>query len=152
MNFSKTWPLVLAGIKTQTRRSRYEGETLKELATFPGLPSIKWVVRANGHTRWTAGRHYAVCAGRGRKSIGSFILLDLWPDRVSQISEEDARAEGFDSPEAFQAVWRDLYGSNALDTCWALKLHVERPRKVNAILRCRICKCEWARWLHGEPV
>lgn len=139
MNFTHTWPLLIGGRKTQTRRLRHPGERLVTLAD-----GRRRVLSADGRLRWETGRSYAIQAGRGRRQIGRFDLVDVWPDLASAISEADARAEGFAGREAFLAVWQQLYGAGAQDECWALKMHCPAPRPVDRIVRCADCRAEIA--------
>lgn len=69
-------PLVLDGTKTQTRRRS---------------------------DRYRPGRTYAVQPGRGKRAIGRIRVLDVRPERLMDITEDDARAEGFKTQGAMSA-------------------------------------------------
>ena len=83
---------ILLNLKTQTRRTVKAGEHL--------------VIRENGdkavfsvdplRLKWLTGQTYAIQPGRGKKAIGYFTLLDIQQERVQNISETDAIAEGVD--------------------------------------------------------
>jgi hypothetical protein len=128
MIFSKTWPLVLSGKKTQTRR-------VKRPLDKP-------------YCKYEVGKTYAVQPGRGRPALYKNYddglwrhltweeqrearklpnwryLLELldWQEKriritdirretdVRQISNEDVRAEGFASRDEFLATWYKLNG------------------------------------------
>lgn len=84
MQFTHTWPLVLAEEKTQTRRLVRAGEytwVRGELGTGPTRPSLLYseICRKNNSRRFVVGKTYAVQPGRGRYA--------LWwkPGRISDI-------------------------------------------------------------------
>jgi hypothetical protein len=77
--------LVLQGRKTQTRRiHRYE---------------------------LTPGRIYPVKASYCEWPRGHIRITQKWKQRLGDISEPEARAEGFTSIEDFQRAWAAIYGS-----------------------------------------
>lgn len=83
MIFQHTYERVLSGEKTQTRRLR--------------------------PPRVAVGRSYAVQPGRGKKSVGRIIVTDLWQQRLGDISDDDARAEGYWNREEFFDSWRRIH-------------------------------------------
>ena len=85
MIFQHTYQLVLSGRKTQTRRIR--------------------------PPRVTVGRSYAVQPGRGKKSVGRIVVTGVWQERLGDLSEEDARAEGYKTREEFFESWKRIHGS-----------------------------------------
>lgn len=80
---------ILAGDKTQTRR-----------LVRPGLPC-----------RYRADRTYAVQPGRTKHGVARIRITDVRTERLSEITEDDARREGFASVEGFFAHWDGLHGA-----------------------------------------
>lgn len=80
---------VLKGEKTQTRRLVRPGEVLvyfdDKKIVLSGEPT---------RTKWVVGQTYAIQPGRTKAAIGRFKLLDIRRERVQDISEGDAIAEG----------------------------------------------------------
>lgn len=128
---------VLDGTKTQTRRPVKDMDWVRwvkgstEIVAHHHFKSpikaddhgygIQGIERA-GRALWTVGNTYAVCPGRGQKAVARIRILDIRAQSPSLISEADARAEGFDSREAFWDKLRSLYGDGVdLDALyWAL--------------------------------
>ena len=129
---------VLDGSKTQTRRRVKDRDWIRwvkgstEIVAHHHFKSpigysedhgydISGVNRA-GRALWTVCNTYAVCPGRGQKAVARIRILDIRAQSPSLISEADARAEGFDSREAFWDKLRALYGDGVdLDALyWAL--------------------------------
>lgn len=96
---------VKTGRKTHTRRLKKNGE---KLITRPD--GAKAVVDARGHIKWQTGRDYGCWPGRGLPSECRYDLHDLREEIVADISEEDARAEGFSGREEFLAAWDEING------------------------------------------
>lgn len=95
-NFDRT----MQGSKTQTRR------------------------RQNGRPpRMKVGGTYAIQRSRYKPGEGRLLVLRVWPELAGQISQADARAEGFDSPHAFLAevsrLWNQPIEDAALVPVWA---------------------------------
>ena len=131
---------VLDGTKTQTRRPVKNADWIRwslpsnapaflettrpEYAAVMTKDDGYAIVRIErpGRALWTAGNTYAVCPGRGQKAVARIRILDIRAQSPSLISEADARAEGFDSREAFWDKLRSLYGDGVdLDALyWAL--------------------------------
>lgn len=95
---------VLAGTKTQTRRP-------VKLARFPGDSSCQYKV----------GQSYAIQRKRGTHGLGTRIrVLSVQRVPTFPISAEDAKAEGFDSPTAFETRWLGFYGDKH-PVCWRIE-------------------------------
>lgn len=119
---------VLAGQKTQTRRR------VKHNASGSEQPC-----------RYSPGRTYAVQSGRGQPALARIRILSVAKVRVGSITREDARAEGFRSPDAFYTRWREMYGE-VFGSCWRIEFGLanvieEWPRPPVSRL-CQRCGCE----------
>lgn len=103
MLFQYTCDKVMDGTKTQTRRLKKPGERLLEDIGWPVVirPSVPGQYR---HV-YAVGNTYAVQPGRGEKAVGRIRVLKIREEDVRDISEADAKAEGFDSPLAFLETW-----------------------------------------------
>ena len=132
MNFTPDMlTLVLNGTKTQTRRLADRFEDYNRLTQLNGKLSVvqrRWLglaitASAAGYgdvyddfsewrLKWQVGRTYTVAPGRGKAGVARMRLLDIRKEPAIDISEEDARAEGFDSREAFWDKLRSLYGAD----------------------------------------
>ncbi len=84
-------------------------------------------VRRQDRTLYETHRTYAVQPGRGVKAVARVLIEHIGFSMVAEdISEEDARAEGFATPDDFRQVWRALYGERGLALpCWILTLKLE---------------------------
>lgn len=110
---------ILTGEKTQTRRIVKPGERFVDY-----LPGGK-VVFTEKRTKWAVGQTYAIQPGRGKAAIGRFKLLDIRRERVQDITEQDAIAEGFGSISEFFGVFESINGKAALDKeVWVLTFEV----------------------------
>lgn len=99
----RQWEQVLDGTKTQTRRlvkERDYGWAIGHIEREDGSLSLRYSevcsidCRDRDYLRWQLGRTYAVQPNRGKKAVGRFKLLHLGRERLWEISEEDAKAEG----------------------------------------------------------
>lgn len=99
--------LVLAGRKTQTRRPVRRDEGRLPLSSS-----------------YRPGSTYAVQPGRGKQGVARIVVFEVDRVPVRPISEEDAEAEGFDSPEAFYRRWADLHGARGPNECWRITFHL----------------------------
>ena len=90
--------LILTGLKTQTRR-------LVQPSDHPFRDAesgaILWITRLTKRG-WqmcygradSRGIDYAVCPGRGKRQVGRIRIIQIRLERLQDISEEDALAEG----------------------------------------------------------
>jgi len=104
MIFSKGLHLkVLSGQKTQTRRLVKEGDSLiywplvKEgdsLIYWPTACIFRKTKSGDIRLLWRVGQIYTIQSGRGKKGNGKFGITEIRKERLQDISENDARAEG----------------------------------------------------------
>jgi hypothetical protein len=110
MIFSHTLDLLLSRRKTQTRRIKKPHEFLIRQGSM-------WRVEAktdkSHRVVYNVGKIYAVQPGRTQKAVAHIKLTSIREEAVSDISEADAIAEGFDSREAFFDAWRRIHGAKA---------------------------------------
>ncbi len=116
--------LVLAGKKTQTRRQVKEGQWLDwdyDCHGEDGFPIA--VMEKSDRPKWRLWETYAVQPGRGKKGEGRVEIVSIRLERFFDISQADAEAEGFDSPEGFFAKIKSIYGDdfNLEQPCWVLE-------------------------------
>lgn len=102
MIFAKTADKVLAGEKTQTRRPVKPDDFM---TSHFGIDRVE----RSGRTLWEVGRTYAVQPGRTAKSVGRIRLTNIRIEKLYQITNADARAEGFSGRDEFVRVWKELY-------------------------------------------
>jgi hypothetical protein len=123
MLFQYTLPQVLAGEKTMTRRLIAPNDTAVEDANG----QIQAIL-SNGRDKFRVGKTYAVQPARGKPQVARIKALRLGRDNVSAISEQDARAEGFVSREAFLNEWRTIHGDAKMNAdVWVIEFRLVEP-------------------------
>lgn len=94
---------VMRGEKTVTRRM---------VSTNPNSPwfAINRAFRPPRAKGFEPGRDYAVCPGRGKSAIGRIRVK--WVDALTlgKLGRIEAQAEGFATPEEFEAAWAKMHG------------------------------------------
>jgi len=101
---------LITGQKTQTRRL-YRSETLTADGVLMTAPNDHPTPRR----KYAVGHDYAVCPARGKPGLiidGKplrILITDIRFDWVVNISDQDARAEGFENPLEFWRVWCGIY-------------------------------------------
>lgn len=90
--------LIKIGLKTQTRRPK---EYDKSGGVSWPMGTVKVVPGKNGRVKWEVGRTYAInppsppgSNARCGKSVGRIRIISIRCQRVEEISDEDAIAEG----------------------------------------------------------
>lgn len=119
---------VLEGRKTQTRRPWKYGDQYETNWDYGNLASPENAVYAvwrSKRRKWSLNKAYAVQPRQGAKGGAHIRLVAIRKERISDITDEDARAEGFADREGFFAKWRELYGDNADMTAWVWVLTFE---------------------------
>jgi hypothetical protein len=112
MIFQQTHGLVLSGRKTQTRRV-YNQDTDHMGGKIVGAgANVKFLheLYSKGRLKWGAWCEYAVQPGRGKPAVGRIRITGMSIERLQNITEADARAEGVASIEEFQALWETIHG------------------------------------------
>lgn len=67
--------------------------------------------RRVGKKRWNVGAIHQVKTGfRKDDRFGSVKILDVTREPLCMITEEDARAEGYDSVREYREIFRKIYG------------------------------------------
>lgn len=106
MIFSHTHEMVLGGKKTQTRR-----------------------IRKYMESKYKVGKTYSVQPGRGQRSIARILITKVRIEDVREISDDDIRAEGFESFADFMDVWLNMHHHDV----W-LQIQKYRERMTGKIL------------------
>ncbi|NJL95270.1 MAG: ASCH domain-containing protein [Anaerolineae bacterium] len=119
MQFQRTLDLVVNGQKTQTRRPAKPSEVPVKDAS-----GIKAIQQAN-RVKWQVGRTYAIQPKRGARQVGRFRITSIRYEVVANISESDAKSEGFGSQSEFLKVWESLHGkSSENQVAWVIEFEV----------------------------
>ena len=111
--FQYTWKKVLNGEKTQTRRlwqplhyTRWDDgrQTVMRVLGVTAEEYTAWQRHYQKSStpeffktrvQWKIGRTYALQRGRGKPAVARIRITNIWPESLQNITEEDARAEGF---------------------------------------------------------
>jgi hypothetical protein len=111
---------VITGQKTQTRRIKKPGE--KIWTAWENFNDCSYFVNTpKGHLKWMEGNTYAAAPGRGKCGQAHIKLLRIGQARACDISEADARAEGFASRDEFLAAWDAINGKGKREAAvWVL--------------------------------
>ncbi len=109
--------------KTLTSRPLRIGDYINQATPSGDILMVKDPLM---RTKYVVGQTYAIQPGRGKPSLGRFVLRRVYRAlEAGSLSQDEAEAEGFADPDAFREVWRKLYGEAALNQmCWRLQLEV----------------------------
>lgn len=111
---------IINGQKTQTRRLCKDGENWRK-ASDDGIATV---FDKDGRIKWQVGRDYAIQTKRGGKAIGRFRITDIRREIVAQISDDDAKAEGFAGRNEFFGAWDWINGSDTTNQyCWVIEFY-----------------------------
>lgn len=128
MIFARTFQRVLAREKSQTRRLKYARDTLGYVIEPDGrrCPAVFDNTDAGRpRTRWVVGRTYAVQPERCHRAVCRIRITSLREEAdPTQISEADAKAEGFENAAAFVAAWMDLHKKHPIQAVWVIGFEV----------------------------
>jgi len=135
--FRATASDVVGGLKTQTRRLVKPGDELViDHNHTPTVYATRWTRRGpERYIKWKVGREYAVCPGRSKKAIAYIKIIGISRERLQDITEEDAKAEGCllwkyeryaSSRDFFVELWDSIH--KAPGTRWADDPEVFRIR------------------------
>lgn len=105
MIFAHTLKQVLQRQKTQTRRLIKTGEIFD--------PAQKAVLKLGQRIHYQVGKTYAIQPNRGQKAVARLRLTGIRQERVVDINEKDAHAEGYSSCHEFWEAWRHIHGQDA---------------------------------------
>ena len=141
MIFQYSWQAVLDGTKTQTRRMVKPGDYY----CAPLGAVCLHRDNTDDYVSWTIDKTYAVQPGRGQKAVGRIRITGIRQERVQDISEADALAEGIEwrghwtpggvydppewvgnyPPDDYAALWDTIHTKrgtrwNQNPECWVL--------------------------------
>ena len=120
MIFQYTWPQVVSSHKTATRRVISPTEQ-----AIRGRNYRIVAVKQNGRVKWRVGATYAVQPGRGQQQIARIRLTRITRQKLSRITEREARAEGFANRQEFLEVWETIHGPDGKDQrVWVLQFEL----------------------------
>src|SRR6185369_9483179 len=114
--------------KTQTRRVAKSNEML----SYPdGIEAVQYTRNDADcwRTKWQVGKTYAICPGRGKHGVARIEITAISRGDVRQISEADARAEGFTNREEFLTTWIAINDKRALKLLNSGKAIIESADK-----------------------
>lgn len=118
------------GSKTQTRRVVKDGErysviTIERVGEHVGskheiiypsiaqpVSGIHTVYTAKGARKWVVGRNYPASPKMYQPAFGRFAILSLAVERLHDIDEEDAIAEGVASVAEYIDLWQFINEKN----------------------------------------
>jgi hypothetical protein len=112
---------VLRGEKTQTRRIQKDNQWWSDgncVAVVRETPKRNITV-------WRIGQTYAACPGRGKVQQGRIKIKNIRTDWLTNITEAEARSEGFANRAEFMEAWDKINGAgNRHVMVWILEFEL----------------------------
>ena len=120
---------IFNGDKTQTRRIVKDGEWLA-----PWDDTTQAILAGDGRLRKLEGRDYAIVPKRGQKQVGRYVITAIRKERLQDITEADALAEGVASVEEYKALWNRINDRPGLrwddnPEVWVISFRVVEDRR-----------------------
>lgn len=116
---------IFEGRKTQTRRRWQDGDVL--VAAEYDVPTQLF---RKDKLKYQVGGVYSIQPGRGKKGVGHIEIIDIRKEKVSDISESDAIAEGGYTCQEYLDLWRKMYKVDPQqDWCWVISFKVVEKEK-----------------------
>lgn len=106
---------ILAGLKTETRRPHDEWHIPvghSGLGDESDVTEVcQWALDGKYRSKWVVGRTYAIVPGRGKPAIkeARIRITGLRLERLWEITESGARAEGVIDRAEYQRLWTIIY-------------------------------------------
>ena len=117
--FQHTLKALLEGRKTETSRIVKVNQLwYPNLGVIADSDDHGW----NNRTVWAIGKDYAIVPARGKKSVGRFVVDAIWWQDVRSLTAKQIQAEGFNSAQAFDALWLKMHGEHY--EAWRITIRV----------------------------
>lgn len=117
---------ILKGQKTQTRRMVKPNDVP---LFFTAITKQFYPEQHSGYAgvqkRWSVGKDYAICPGRGKFQVGRMRITALRQECVQDITDADAVREGFANRQEFLDVFKKINPKSKLtDAVWVIDFEV----------------------------
>lgn len=106
----------------------------KQEHVAPILTGVKTQTRRGGMKRWNVGARHQCRTSmlKGDTCFAVVEILDVRREFLLDISPDDARAEGYESPDAYFAAWRRINKTGDLHCeCWVVTFRLVDDRGVS---------------------
>jgi uncharacterized protein YhfF len=119
---------IIKGEKTATRRV---------MSDKPGSPWFK------GGCKYEVGQTFAVNPGRGVLRVADAKIINVYKQRLGEMTNASARAEGFADATAFWKAWAKINGrEDGGEMVWVVEFHLSGPTCLG---------CDGCGWCEGSP-